>query len=61
MSTPVPPLMTAAEVAEVLRIKPMEVSSLCKSGELPATKPGLKWLINPDDLKAYLDAHRNVA
>jgi len=56
-----PPIhLTAAEAAEILRIKPYEASALCKSGALKATKPGLKWLIDPADLAAYLAAHSNT-
>lgn len=59
MSSPLPRYLTAAEAAEVLRVKPWEVSKLCKDKLLPATKPGLKWLIDPADLRAYINAAAN--
>lgn len=52
-------LLTAAEAADVLRITPIQAVKLCRTGELRATKPGKAWLINPEDLDAYLDAHSN--
>lgn len=55
MSSPLPTYLTAAEVADILRIKPWEVSRLCKEGVIKARKPGLKWLISPDALQAYIE------
>lgn len=52
--------LTAPEVAAKLRIGVWSVVALCRSGELPATKPGQKWLIAPSDLQAYIDAGRNT-
>lgn len=51
--------LTADEAAEVLRIGPFQVVVLCRTGQIRASKPGKSWLIDPDDLRAYLDAHRN--
>jgi excisionase family DNA binding protein len=47
--------MTAAEVADVLRVKPLVVAKLCRSGEIVAIKPLKSWLITPADLDAYLE------
>lgn len=54
-----PPMLTAAEASDILRISPWQVVKLCRDRELPATKPGKAWLIRPADLTAYLDAHSN--
>ena len=51
--------LTAPEVATILRLGTWQVVNLCRSGELPATKPGKKWLIDPAALQSYLDAGRN--
>lgn len=51
--------LTADEAAEILRIGPFQVVILCRTGQLRASKPGKSWLIDPADLRAYLDAHRN--
>lgn len=51
--------LTADEAAEVLRIGPFQVVLLCRTGQIRASKPGKSWLIDPADLRAYLDAHRN--
>ena len=55
MSSPLPVYLTAAEVADILRVKPWEVSKLCKDGEIQAVKPGLRWLITPADVAAYIE------
>lgn len=47
--------LTAAEVADVLRVKPQAVVNLCQVGALPAIKPLKSWLIRPADLDAYLE------
>lgn len=44
----------------MLRTGPWTVMRLCRSGELPATKPHKSWLIDPDDLDAYIKAHANT-
>lgn len=61
MSRPLPVYYTAAEVAEVLRVKPITVYDLIKTGKLRATKPELKWLIKDEDLQAYLASGEDVA
>lgn len=61
MTSPLPKYLTAAEAADVLRVKPAEVSRLCKAGTLAAHKPGLLWLIDPADLDAYIKGARNAA
>lgn len=58
MSQP-PTYLTAAEAAKVLRVGPWQVIKLCRDRDLPATKPGKSWLIDPADLDAYLAAHSN--
>ena len=55
----IPRLLTAAEAAEVLRMTPSEIVRRCKSGAIPASKPGRQWLIRTDDLDAYIAAHSN--
>lgn len=54
-----PDLMTPAEAAEKLRVKPWFITQRCRSGEIRATKPGKSWLIKRDDLDAYIEAHYN--
>ena len=51
--------LTAAEVAKVLRVGVFTAIELCRTGALRASKPGKSWLIDPADLRAYLDAHSN--
>lgn len=53
--------LTAEEVADLLRIGPMQAVALCRTGKLRATKPGKTWLIRPEDLEAYIAAGYNDA
>lgn len=55
-----PNLLTAAEAAGVLRMTPWEVRRKIRDGKIPATKPGRAWLIDEDDLAAYIDAHKRA-
>ncbi len=48
------PLMTVAEVAEILRVSNMTVYRLIKAGELPALRVGKNYRIREHDLEAYL-------
>lgn len=54
-----PDLMTAAEVALKLRVRPWFVTERCRSGAIRATKPGKTWLISAADFAAYLERHAN--
>lgn len=48
-------LLTAAEVAEQLRVSTMTVYRLIRSGELPAVRVGRNYRVRADDLDEYLD------
>lgn len=50
------PLLTVAEVADVLRVSNMTVYRLIKGGELPAIRVGKNYRIRQHDLDAYLNA-----
>ena len=55
-STPLPgPLLTVAEVAEVLRVSNMTVYRLIKAGDLPALRVGKNYRIREADLSTFLD------
>lgn len=49
--------LTAPEVAHILRCGTWQVLQLCRTGALRASKPGKSWLVDPADLRAYLEAH----
>ncbi|MBW3620136.1 MAG: helix-turn-helix domain-containing protein [Actinobacteria bacterium] len=48
-------LLTAAEVAEQLRVSTMTIYRLIRSGELPAVRVGRNYRVRAGDLDAYLD------
>lgn len=49
------PLLTAAEVADELRVSTMTVYRLVRRGELPAVRVGRNYRIRRRDLTAYLE------
>jgi excisionase family DNA binding protein len=48
-------LLTAAEVADQLRVSTMTVYRLIRRGELPAVRVGRNYRVRADDLATYLD------
>ena len=56
-----PRLLTVAEVADILRIGPWQVTKWCRSGKLRASKPGNAWLIRSDAVDELLAEHSNEA
>lgn len=48
-------LLTAAEVADQLRVSTMTVYRLIRRGELPAVRVGRNYRVRARDLDAYLD------
>ncbi len=49
-------LLTAAEVAEQLRVSTMTVYRLIRRGELPAVRVGRNYRVREGDLEAFLEA-----
>ena len=49
-------LLTAAEVADDLRVSTMTVYRLIRRGELPAVRVGRNYRVRVADLQTYLDA-----
>ena len=47
-------LLTTAEAAEILRMRPDSLSRKIKRGEIAAVKVGKQWLIRKDTLDAML-------
>jgi excisionase family DNA binding protein len=47
-------LLTAAEVAEQLRVSTMTIYRLIRRGELPAVRVGRNYRVREADLDAYL-------
>ena len=53
-------LMTLEEVAGYLRLNKHTVYRLVKSGKLPASKVGTQWRFAAEEVRAWLEANRNV-
>lgn len=49
-------LLTAAEVADQLRVSTMTIYRLIRRGELPAVRVGRNYRVRDRDLSAFLDA-----
>ncbi|MCA1783932.1 MAG: helix-turn-helix domain-containing protein [Intrasporangiaceae bacterium] len=49
-------LLTAAEVADQLRVSTMTVYRLIRRGELPAVRVGRNYRVRDRDLAAFLEA-----
>lgn len=49
-------LLTAAEVADQLRVSTMTVYRLIRRGELPAVRVGRNYRVRARDLTAFLEA-----
>lgn len=47
-------LLTAAEVADQLRVSTMTIYRLIRSGELPAVRVGRNYRVRANELEAYL-------
>jgi excisionase family DNA binding protein len=59
VSRPWPPLLTVAEVAELLRTSPKAVYAMAERGQLPGlTRIGRRLLVSGDALKAFLEESR---
>lgn len=53
--------LTKKEVAEILRVNERRVDQYIKRGELMATKPGGKVLVESKDLESFIEAGRIMA
>ena len=51
----IPDLVTAAELAPNLKIRPAKLRALANRGELPFYRVGRAMLFSPADVEAYLD------
>lgn len=54
-STMTTQLLTAGEVAEMLRVSTMTVYRLIRAGELPAVRVGRSYRVRQGDLDGYLE------
>lgn len=54
------PLLTPKQVAEQLNTAESNVLRWIRLGMLPATKVGRAWRVEPEDLRKFLDANKNI-
>ena len=55
------PLLSIEEVAEVLRVSQRSVYRLLGRGELPSLKVGHRTLVEPRDVRQFIDDQRRLA
>lgn len=52
-------LLTVEQVAAKLHTSPYTVRGYAKAGTLRGSKPGKRWLFDPADVDAFLEAAQN--
>lgn len=55
-----PPMMTTAEVAEVLNLRPVAVMRLLNRGALPGAKIGNQWRIRRRDVQRIILGEKRI-
>ena len=56
LADPLPALLVASEVAELLHCAETTVNDMARRGTLPAVKPGVSWLFPHQALISHLNA-----
>ena len=59
LTSDLPRTYTVADVAEALHVHPQTVRALIRTGQLDSFKVGRYHRVTPEQLAAYLEAHRN--
>lgn len=52
-----PSRITTTEAAQVLKCAPKTVAAWCRGGAIPAEKVGGQYLIDPNELRRFLERH----
>jgi excisionase family DNA binding protein len=55
------PFLTAAEVAELLKLNIETVYTLVSKNDLPATKIGGQWRFDESEIREWFKEHRNAS
>lgn len=55
---PEPRYLTTKEAADLHRVSVRLIAKLIREGKIPAYRSGRRWLIAPEDLKAYRPLER---
>ena len=55
------PWLTVADICEYMDVSTFVVTSVLRSGELPAVKFGREWRVSKDDFVAWLNEQRRLS
>jgi excisionase family DNA binding protein len=55
------PWLTVADICEYMDVSTFVVTSVLRSGELPAVKFGREWRVSKDDLEDWINGQRAVS
>jgi excisionase family DNA binding protein len=54
------PWLTVADICEYMDVSTFVVTSVLRSGELPAVKFGREWRVSKEDFEAWINQQRGV-
>ena len=55
------PWLSVADICEYMDVSPFVVTSVLRSGELPAVKFGREWRVAKEDFEAWINSQRGVS
>jgi len=55
------PWLSVADICEYMDVSTFVVTSVLRSGELPAVKFGREWRVSKEDFEAWINLQRNTA
>jgi excisionase family DNA binding protein len=55
------PWLTVADICEYMDVSTFVVTSVLRSGELPAVKFGREWRVSRDDFEDWINAERAIS
>ena len=55
------PWLSVADICEYMDVSTFVVTSVLRSGELPAVKFGREWRVSRDDFEAWLNEQRRLS
>ncbi len=55
------PWLSVADICEYMDVSPFVVTSVLRSGELPAVKFGREWRVSKDDFEVWINEQRDAS